>query len=234
MAKPKFRARTKTKAAKETKPVKAGKQPKPPAEEVEAMDFFPNQKLKIQLRSWAPRQSPAKEFRLHLELSIPLTADVKRMPHQIAAAFETVATLDNGVPDSSVETPIEPQTIRIFATPDSRSAAATWPASVLNRLEVVRPKMQSKKDQSEVELRFSTTVKVSNEQLIWCKDHTRKFCWATFEQTQEKLIKKAKQEAAEEAVSEQLELSPEDYAGSPQQSAVLEMPVGKEAAANDK
>lgn len=158
-------------------------------ERVETMEFFPGDMLKVQLRNWAPRNSPAKEFRLHLDLGIPLSG-VTSMPHQVAAAFQSVATLDNGIPSCTVEAEVDPLTLRIFATPDSPRPSLTWSACVLNGLKVIRPKIQSKKA-DEVELTCSTTVKVTDEQLVWAKNHTRKFFFVEFEVTEPNLVKEA-------------------------------------------
>jgi hypothetical protein len=91
---------------------------------------------------------------------------------------------------SKVEAVIDPQTLRVFATPQSR-ASHSWPASVLNNLLVTRPKAESKKDPTDVELRFSTTVKVTDDQLVWAKNHIRKFFFAEFEVTQGSLVQQA-------------------------------------------
>lgn len=159
-------------------------------EQVESMKFFPGQTVKIELRNWSPLNSMGKEFRLHLDMSIPLSL-VHAMPHQIDAAFQSVAQLDNGIHTCKVEAVVDPQTIRVFATPESSRAAATWPASMLNNLAVTRPKSQSKKDPTDVELRFSTAVKVTDEQLVWAKNHHRKFFFAQFEVTQGSLVDQA-------------------------------------------
>ena len=189
------KSKKKSSPAKIVKP-KTKPAPHPPAgaetsaPTVETMEFF-DEKMKIQLRNWAPRNSPAKEFRLHLDLSMPLSG-VLSMPHQIDSEFQSVATLDNGISSCDVEAVVDPQTIRIFATPDSRSPAASWPACILNKLVVMRPKVQSKKDSSEVELRFTTTVKVTDDHLVWVKNHTGKFFWMQFEVTQGALTQEAK------------------------------------------
>jgi len=203
---------------------------------VEVMPFFEGQRLKVQLRNWAPRNSPAKEFRLHLDLSIPLSGVVS-MPHQIAAAFQSVATLDNGIPKCDVEALVDPQTITIYATPESPRPALSWPASILNKLIVVRPKVESKKDVTEIELRLTTTVKVTDDQLIWTKNHTGKFFWSEFAVTQGAMLteaRKARSNGKTEGENKQTSFEISDFAGSEQQKAVNEIQIpasGKDAAA---
>ncbi len=155
-------------------------------QELERMEFFPKSRRKLQLRQWHPNRTAAGEFRLRMDFSMPLFGDnLKRLPHQVDAAYTSVATLANGITSSEVEASIDPLTIECFATDtSSKRAVAPFPAAELRNLYVRRPKMQSKKDPTEVELRFVTTIPVTDDQLLWARKHLRQFFFAEFTATQ--------------------------------------------------
>lgn len=183
------------------------------------MDFFPGQRVPVKLVGWSPRHKAP--FRLHLELSIPLSGLVS-LPDHIGSAFESVAAIEHGVFESKVEGVPDPQTIRIFAAPTSHSTAATWPAATLNNLVVQRPKRQAKnRDVGSVELRFNTEVKASDEHLLWAKAHHGKSFWGEFVVTQAQLSKEADEKRKVNGESKQTSFNPDQ----------LSQPSGKDAAA---
>lgn len=211
------------------------------------ISFFPNQRRKMRLMKFSPKRNTQNEKRLRLDFAMPLTGQgVVGMPKEVRVAFDTVANLDNGMKDSTIEAVIEPQTIEIYATDSSSRRAHLITAAELQDLFVVRPAVSDSKDASEVELRFHTTVQGSEELLLWAYKHFGMTFWGEFEPTQGEirdLVKNGKKGKADDQIPLQ---SPEAKAASdatptenlPRSSKLVSLgskkkapKVGKEAAA---
>jgi hypothetical protein len=149
--------------------------------------FFPEQRRRLILTGVALKRNNEDEKRIKLDFEMPLTGQpLEGMSKEVAAAFEAVAKLDNGITEAAICSEIKGQTLEIFDTDKSRKRNLLVVGADLQKLSVFRPKSEAG-PRDDVSLSFSTTIPYSAAAWTWAPEYAGATFYATFETVQASL-----------------------------------------------
>ncbi len=162
------------------------------------MEFFPNQRRKLEIDDWCPLRNEQDEKRIRFDLLMPLTAQpYVAMPTFLSPTYERMEVEGSAIKDVDLFTQIDDVTLELYATDQSGPLEVEWgvgldeaETEVANRkrkLLLTRCTLRNFKlirakrgEDQIVAVKFSVTTRSTRGLAAWAHDYNGKTLWAEF------------------------------------------------------